>query len=193
MDDPIRLALIYGSIRPGRFCTTVAAWAEHHIGDEPGFALDAIDPAALTLSDPSGGIDSETVATLRRRIGAAEAFLVVTPEYNHGYTAALKAVIDAVNAEWQAKPVAFVSYGGQSGGLRAIEQLRLVFAELHAVTLRDSVSFPNAWQVFDADGHLLAPSEPERALRLLLRRLGWWAAALRSARRAVPYARSAVA
>ncbi len=69
----------------------------------------------------------------------ADAFLVVTPEYNHGYPAALKELIDSVYEPWHAKPVAFVSYGGASGGIRAVEQLRQVFAELHAVTLRDGV------------------------------------------------------
>jgi len=62
------------------------------------------------------------------------AFVVVTPEYNHGYPAPLKSLIDSVGREWQAKPVAFVSYGGVSGGLRAVEQLRQVFAKLHMVT-----------------------------------------------------------
>jgi NADPH-dependent FMN reductase len=65
----------------------------------------------------------------QERIAAAEAFVVVTPEYNHGYPAPLKALIDSSGAEWYAKPIAFVSYGGISGGLRAVEQLRLVFGE----------------------------------------------------------------
>ena len=60
----------------------------------------------------------------------------------------------------KSKPVAFVSYGGVSGGLRAVEQLRLVFAELHAVTMRDAVSFAGAWEQFDQSGKLL---QPERA------------------------------
>ena len=115
--------------------------------------------------------------------GAAEAFVVVTPEYNHGYPAALKSLIDSVGAEWQAKPVAFVSYGGASGGLRAVEQLRLVFAELHAVTIRDSVSFASAWEQFDETGKLRHPERADRSMATLLNRLHWWAVALRNARR----------
>ncbi len=76
-------------------------------------------------------------------LSEADAFIVVTPEYNHSFTASLKFVLDLVYEPWQGKPVAFVSYGGISGGLRAVEQLRLVFAELHAVTVRDTVSFAN--------------------------------------------------
>lgn len=75
-------------------------------------------------------------AELADRIGAADAFVVVTPEYNHSYPGPLHA-IDSVGEQWRAKPVGFVSYGGVSGGLRAVEPLRVVFAELHAVTIRE--------------------------------------------------------
>ncbi len=68
-------------------------------------------------------------------------FVVVTPEYNHSFPGPLKAAIDRHVTPWQAKPVGFVSYGGISGGLRAVEHLRQVFAELHAVTVRETVSF----------------------------------------------------
>ena len=65
----------------------------------------------------------------------------MTPEYNHGYPASLKQAIEIPHAEWKAKPCRFASDGGLAGGLRAVEQLRQVFAELHAVTMRDTVSF----------------------------------------------------
>jgi NAD(P)H-dependent FMN reductase len=115
----------------------------------------------------------------------------VTPEYNHGYPAPLKALIDSAGVEWHAKPVAFVSYGGVSGGLRAVEQLRLVFAELHAVTIRDSVSFPGAWEQFDETGALRNPERAHRGMKTLVARLHWWAVALRQARSMAPYSLSA--
>jgi NAD(P)H-dependent FMN reductase len=102
----------------------------------------------------------------------------------------LKALIDSAGAEWQAKPVAFVSYGGISGGLRAVEQLRLVFAELHAVTVRDSVSFPSAWEQFDELGALTNPERADKSMETLLARLNWWAVALREARSNAPYSLS---
>jgi NAD(P)H-dependent FMN reductase len=83
--------------------------------------------------------------------------------------------------------VACVSYGGISGGLRAIEQLRLVFAEVHAMVIRDSVSFANARTRFDPAGGLHEPEAPRAAMALLLRQLQWWALALRAARGASPY------
>ena len=114
----------------------------------------------------------------------------MTPEYNHGYPAPLKALIDSAGVEWHAKPVAFVSYGGVSGGLRAVEQLRLVFAELHAVTIRDSVS-PGAWEQFDETGALRNPERAHRGMKTLVARLHWWAVALRQARSMAPYSLSA--
>jgi NAD(P)H-dependent FMN reductase len=111
---------------------------------------------------------------------------VVTPEYNHSFPASLKNVLDWHHTEWQAKPVGFVSYGGLSGGLRAVEQLRPVFAELHAVTVRDAVSFHMAWERFGEDG---APKDDASvaAAKVLLDQLGWWGNALREARAKTPY------
>ena len=113
--------------------------------------------------------------------------MVVTPEYNHSYPAPLKAVIDSHSREWHAKPVGFVSYGGLSGGLRAVEHLRPVFAELHAVTVRDTVSFHGGRSCFGPDGRPLDPREPGAAAHRLLDRLTWWGVTLRDAHRARPY------
>ena len=179
MKDEIKVAVIYGSTRPGRFCDTVVKWTAERVAASGKFLVDLVDPA-----QPSA-------ESLQQRLREADGFVVVTPEYNHGYPAPLKALIDSSGAEWQAKPVAFVSYGGVSGGLRAVEQLRLVFAELHAVTIRDSVSFAGAWEQFDADGTLRDPERAQRTMETVLERLQWWAVALRNARTAVPYLKSA--
>jgi NAD(P)H-dependent FMN reductase len=187
MVDPILIALIYGSTRPGRFCDKVVHWAAAEIRRRAIFALDIIDPAQLVLPSPHKCQDRDELVQLTQRIERADAFIIVTPEYNHGYPAPLKFLIDSVYSPWQAKPVAFVSYGGIAGGLRAVEQLRLVFAELHAVTIRDSVSFANAWEQFDANGQLLQPERARRSMTALLEQLQWWARALRTARAAAPY------
>jgi NAD(P)H-dependent FMN reductase len=177
VDTRIRIGLIYGSTRKGRFCDTVARWAAAEILKTGAFELDQIDPA-------------EPIA-VHQRIAKADAFVVVTPEYNHGYPAPLKALIDSVGEEWQAKPVAFVSYGGISGGLRAVEQLRQVFSELHVVNVRDSVSFAGASERFDDGGELLEPAKHSRAMKRMLGQLNWWARALREARDANSYADAA--
>lgn len=175
----LQLAVILGSTRQGRLCERVARWAAARVEADARFGLDVIDPA------------TDAAAEVGRRLQQADAFLVVTPEYNHGYPAPLKTLIDSWYDEWQAKPVAFVSYGGISGGLRAVEQLRQVFAELHAMTVRDTVSFDNAWDRFDAAGALLQPERAERAMQVMLSRLHWWARALHDARAGAAYAEAA--
>lgn len=181
-----RIAVIYGSDREGRFCDVVAGWVLGQLAKDPDLELDPIDPLELQLPPRMGGTTA-ALANLEDRLATADAFIVVTPEYNHSFPAALKAVIDSANEAWHAKPVAFVSYGGISGGLRAVEQLRLVFAELHAVTLRDSVAFANAWDRF-VDGRPADEPKAARALRHMVGRLKWWSDALRQARLARPYA-----
>ena len=183
----IRVALIYGSTRKGRFCDKVGQWAAEQIMSSGNFSLNVIDPAAPRPQPQAGAEEKHDLISLRQHIGEADAFVVVTPEYNHGYPAPLKSLIDSVGPEWQAKPVAFVSYGGISGGLRAVEQLRQVFAELHTVTIRDGVSFASASEQFDAAGMLIEPERARRSMAILLARLHWWAVALRDARNAVPY------
>jgi len=191
MQQKLKIALIYGSTRPGRFCDKVASWTASQISATHAFELDVIDPASPEARTAEKSSESLDTAWLSRHIGGADAFIVVTPEYNHVYPAALKSLIDSVGAEWHAKPVAFVSYGGISGGIRAAEQLRQVFAEVHAVTIRDAVTFPMAWEQFDADGTLKNPDRPSRQMQTVLKRLAWWANALREARTAVPYAPAA--
>jgi NAD(P)H-dependent FMN reductase len=191
MADKIKVALIYGSARKGRFCDTVARWVAEQIARHEGFAIDLIDPADDSLQAVPHEDSPRGAHSLWQRVAEADAFVVVTPEYNHGYPAPLKSLIDSVGAEWHAKPVAFVSYGGVSGGLRAVEQLRLVFAELHTVTIRDAVSFAGAWEQFDETGKLLNPERHQRAMTAMLACLRWWATALRAARNAEPYGKAA--
>jgi NAD(P)H-dependent FMN reductase len=193
MNQRVKVGLIYGSARQGRFCDTVAKWAEKELGASGDFAVEVIDPAAQARAARSDLAPQQAsdYRSLRTQLAEADAFVVVTPEYNHGYPAALKELIDSAGEEWYAKPVAFVSYGGVSGGLRAVEQLRQVFAELHVVSIRDSVSFQNAWQLFDADG---CPAEPGRCsaqMSRMLAKLHWWAIALRTARDKSPYSAAA--
>jgi NAD(P)H-dependent FMN reductase len=120
-------------------------------------------------------------------IVTADAVVFVTPEYNRGYPSSLKFAIDSAREEWAAKPVCFVSYGGMSGGLRSVEQLRLVCAELHMVSLRDCVSLHMCHDLFDEAGALKEPSGPNTAARTMLDHLLWWAVALKEARARWPY------
>lgn len=184
---PLRLAIIIGSNRQGRFAPTVANWFVEHVRQRDELDVDVIDLAGFDIPSRLGKVGGAAMTPFRERVGRADAFVIVTPEYNHGYPAALKQAIDFVHAEWQAKPIGFVAYGGVSGGLRAVEQLRLVFAELHAVTIRDSVSLHGASQLFDEHGALRNPDPANAAAKLMLDELLWFAQALRAARESRPY------
>jgi NAD(P)H-dependent FMN reductase len=171
----------------------VADWLAAVAGEHGGFDVDVVDLAEPDLplampafgSTPSAAVLAEA-GKVTPRLAAADAFVVVTPEYNHSYPAALKNVIDWHRTEWAAKPVAFVSYGGISGGLRAVEHLRAVFAELHSVTIRETVSFHGAHTRFGTDGVPLDDSAAVAA-KALLDQLEWWARSLAEARAARPY------
>lgn len=191
MSHSPRIAFVVGSTRTGRFGQVVANWFTAQARELGHPHIDVIDlaEAGLPVVMP-GSPDAERPAAVQavaRRLADAEAFVVLTPEYNHSFPASLKNAIDWYQQEWQAKPVAFVSYGGVSGGLRAVEQLRQVFAELHAVTVRDSVSFHRAWELFDENGLPKDPTGCNGAAKTMLDQLAWWAQALTEARVARPY------
>ncbi|WP_199429504.1 NADPH-dependent FMN reductase [Qaidamihabitans albus] len=185
-DTQLNLAIIIGSTRKDRFCPVPAKWFAAEAAGHDGIEVDLIDLADMELPDTLD--HSMDVAALGPRLAAADAFVVVTPEYNHSYPAALKTAIDHFHAEWQAKPVGFVSYGGMAGGLRAVEHLRQVFAELHATTVRDTLSFAQFWDRFDAGGRPKDAESASAAARSMLGQLAWWGTALREAREARPYA-----
>jgi NAD(P)H-dependent FMN reductase len=128
-----------------------------------------------------------SMADLTGRLDAADAFILVTPEYNHSYPASLKAAIDWHFTQWTAKPVAFVSYGGAAGGRHAVLHLENVLTELHAVTIRDGLSFPNYYLNFDMDDGRPQDEMAAGYAKAMLDQFSWWATALRSARQRVPY------
>ncbi|MFJ3584920.1 NADPH-dependent FMN reductase [Streptomyces sp. NPDC090127] len=188
---PLKLAVIVASNRTGRFAPVLVDWLRGRLAEHPDFDVDIVDlaevdlPTALSFQ-PDAAVSAE-LAKVSPVLDAADAFVVLTPEFNHSFPASLKALIDWHFGEWQAKPVGFVSYGGMSGGLRAVEQLRQVFAELHAMTIRDTVSFHNAHGHFDETGRHKDPTGPDAAAKAMLDQLAWWAHALRDAKAVRPY------
>lgn len=184
-DRAVRIAVIIGSVRTGRFGPTIARWFAGELAGRDDVTVDVVDLLGIDLSPALDGNpdDPRHPATgLRDRLAEADAFVVVTPEYNHSYPAGLKTAIDTVHAEWAAKPVGFVSYGGRSGGLRAVEHLRTVFVELHAAPVRDGVSLHDAWSQFDDAGRPVDDGAAAAAAATLTDQLVWWGRALRAAR-----------
>ncbi len=192
MPQRYRLGVIIGSVRSGRGGQVVADWFVREAENFGAFAVDVIDAREYELSLGFGdALPPKTpphAQGLTQALDEADAFVVVTPEYNHSYPAGLKNLIDWHHRVWHAKPVGFVSYGGIAGGLRAVEHLRCVFAEVHAVTIRDSVSFANYWERYGPGGDW--PREPEGsnlAAKKMLDQLAWWTQALTDAKQQRPY------
>jgi NAD(P)H-dependent FMN reductase len=187
----LRLAVLTTCGNDSRSGPLVAQWFVREAEQYGGYEVDVIDLAQAELpvliTRPPSPEAELRLASVTPRLAAADAFVIVTPEYNRAYPAVLKGAIDWHVAEWRAKPIGFVSYGGRSGGLRAIEQLRLVFAELHAVTLRDSVNFIDVWDQFGPDGLPKDGPGCSGAAKVMLDQLQWWATSLREARLNRPY------
>ena len=180
---PLRVAILIGSIRTGRFGPTPAHWIADQAAQRDDLVVDVIDladhacPPVLHDDAPPASVQA-----LGHRLERAEAFIVVTPVYNRGYPASVKNAIDWFYAEWQLKPVGFVSYGGRTGGLQSIDALRGVFTEFHAVTLRDTITFANHEDHFDDRGHPIDVELTSRLAATLLDQLAWWGLSLRDAR-----------
>ncbi|TDO92378.1 NAD(P)H-dependent FMN reductase [Enemella evansiae] len=179
--------MISSSVRTDRMCPTIADWVTATLSDVDGVEVDLIDLAETTLPDdsllyPGGGPKTEVAD----RIEAAEAFVFVTPEYNHSYPASLKRLIDWHYDEWVRKPAMIVAYGVR-GGYAAIEHLRGVLAELSIVTTRRAVGLSAPWEVLD-DAECYRPAEDvTQGLRGALAELDWWAGLLTDARANRPF------
>lgn len=184
----LRIALLVGSVRRPRLADPLAAWLERELTATGWLDLDTIDLAAVPLpmhAVQPGGTPASPIAG---RLAAADAFVLLTPEHNHSFPASVKNAIDWHVAEWAYKPVAFVGYGG-SGGIRAVEQLRAVFPELRAITIREAVLLPRAWEHLDADGTFVPPPGTVQALHATTTELRKWARALRPLRTPTPTGR----
>jgi NAD(P)H-dependent FMN reductase len=124
----------------------------------------------------------------REGLHGLDGYVVVTPEYNHGYPGGLKNALDHAMAAWANKPVAFVSYGGTAGGARAVEQLRLVAIELRLVPIRDEVNVRLIGVALDEHGRPTDDFYAKRAA-LMIDTLFWWAHVTRDGRQKHPTGR----
>ena len=189
----MHLQIILGSIREGRRSGPVAQWAlrqaEARAAKRSGVTVELIDLKdwKLPLFDlerfPSQGdyqdpLQQRWAATIAR----ADGYLFVSPEYNHGYTAALKNALDYLYAEWNRKPASFVSFGNAEGA-RGIEQLRLVLIELEMAALPTAVHLRDVTKKI-VDGVFTADPHEDERFGVVFDEWMWWADALRVARTA---------
>lgn len=183
--------IILGSTRPGRVGLPVARWFEARALAHGAFEIEFVDLAELALPfmdelrHPRFH-DYQHAHTVRwsAMVEGADAFVLVTAEYNHGYPAPLKNAIDYLNREWQDKPVGFVSYGGVAAGTRALQQLKPVVSVLRMLPVAEAVNIPFVQQFLGEDGQLRANEVMEQAADALLDELVRTEAALRPLRAA---------
>mgnify|MGYP003393657325 CR=1 FL=1 len=183
----IKIAIILGSTRPKRNGEAVAHWVYELAQQRTDATFDLIDLKEVDLpllDEPESAITGRYVHAHTKawsaRINAYDGFVLVTPEYNHGTCAALKNAIDFLYKEWNNKAAGFVAYGSFKGA-RAVEQLRLIMAELQVATVRAQVGF-----ALDRDfkDHTRFEPEPghDKELTTMLDQLVAWAGALRTLR-----------
>ncbi len=164
-----RLMIVVGSVRPGRIGLPIARWVEAEAGRHGGFEIDFVDLAELALPF----MDEPNHPRFRRytrqhtiewsaRVDAADAFIFVSPEYNHSFSPALKNAIDYLAQEWWRKPLGFVSYGGVSGGSRGVIALEPAIVGVGLVRAGAEVEIPFAGQQV-ADG-VFSPDEKNTAV-----------------------------
>lgn len=180
--------VILGSTRKGRRGEQVWRWLLRHAEARPDLEVRAVDLKAWDLPHydfpkvPSRGeYEHPGQVAWGEHVAQADGFLLVTPEYNHGYPAALKNALDLVFAEWQRKPVAFATYGGAGGGIRAAQQLTEVSVELGMVPLRSRVTIPRVFNAFGDDGRP-ADERLDAAAERVFDELQWWGSLLAAAR-----------
>jgi NAD(P)H-dependent FMN reductase len=174
MNQPV-LQIIVGSTRSGRKGPAVAEWVERAAVEHGGFAVELVDLAQVDLpllDEPDhprfGRYTHESTRRWSETVQRADAFVFVVPEYNHSFNAATKNALDHLHAEWAHKPVGTVTYGGVSGGVRAMEALRPVFSGLRMVVVNDAVNIPFFATQIDDDGAFHPSEVSEQAAKAML-------------------------
>lgn len=179
-----RIAFIVGSTRPGRKADVVVRWLDKLASRRDDASYDVLDLAEIDLphlDEPvpaAMGQDYANEHTSRwaELVDSYDGYVFITPEYNHGTTGVLKNALDFLYQEWHNKSAGFVGYG-LVGGVRAVEQLRLVVAELHIASVRDQVTL-SLFTDFDGEGNLTPAPHHEQAAHKMLDEVVAWADAL---------------
>ena len=178
-----KIGIILGSTRPGRNGEAVAKWVYEHASKRSDAEFELVDlldyklPHLDEIAPPSMGQYSQPhTLAWADKIAQFDGYVIVTPEYNHSPSGALKNAIDYLFKEWNNKAVGFVSYGAQ-GGARAVEHLRLVAGELMMADVRAqlALSLPYDFENYS----VLRPTERhEQVLGTVLDQVVAWSNAL---------------
>src|SRR6478672_3812263 len=190
MSRPV-LQVIVASTRPSRRGLAVAAWIQQLAEQHSGFDVELVDLAHVGLpvfDEPNHPRLQQYVHRHTQDWSAAiargDAFVFVTPEYNHSYPGSLKNALDYLAVEWADKAAGIVSYGGVSAGLRAATALKPVLAALRMVPVVEAVSIPFFAQFLTDDDEFVPNAELEAGAKGMLDELLRLTGALRSLRAA---------
>lgn len=180
-----KLNIIVCSTRPTRAGLPIAEWLHSFARDHGGFDCELVDLATFNLpvfDEPEHPrlqkYKHEHTKRWSASVASADAFVFVTPEYNHGAPPALINALNYLNREWQYKPAGLVSYGGVSGGLRAVQAEKLAFTSLKMVPIVEGVIIPNFVQHIGED-KIFRPNDLHvESARVMLNELIRWSRAL---------------
>lgn len=185
----LKLHTIICSTRPGRVGPSVASWFDRIAREEGTFECELVDLADFDLpvfDEPNHPAmqqyEHEHTRAWSRNVAAADAYVFVTPEYNHTPPASLVNALDFVYREWNYKPCAFVSYGGGSGGIRSAHTSVLQLTTLKMMPLPEAVMVQRPWQLMDDEGNFQAEEHHKRSADAMLGELNRWALALKTLR-----------
>jgi len=183
----LKIAIILGSTRPGRNGEAVAKWvyeiaqkrsdAEFELVDIKDYNLALLDEPMPPITGQYSKAHTKAWAA---KIGSFDGYVFVTPEYNHSTSGALKNAIDFLFREWNDKAAGFVSYGG-AGGARAVEQLRLVLAEVQMATVRNQVLL-SMFHDFENFSVFKPAAHHEKSVNAMFDQVIAWGRALRTLR-----------
>lgn len=184
-----QLKIIIGSTRPTRKGPIVADWFLKIAKQHPDFEVELLDLKEIDLplmDEPNHPrVQKYTKAHTKKwskTIDSADAFVIVTPEYNFGYPATLKNALDYLSVEWSDKPMGFVSYGGISGGTRAVQELKLPVTALGMMPIPQAVNIPFFTQFINDNDVFEANETLEKSANVMLTKLQNWAKALKNMR-----------
>lgn len=176
------LKIIIASTRPGRKGPSIASWVYDVAKTHSEFDTELVDLAKINLpilDEPEHPrlqkYQHQHTKDWSAKINEGDAYIVVTSEYNFSIPASLKNAMDYLYNEWNYKPMAIVSYGGVSGGLRAAQSFKQVITAQKMMPLAESVPIPFFTQFIDADGKFNATDIHNKGLGILLKELAFWA------------------
>mgnify|MGYP001038808420 CR=1 FL=1 len=192
--EKINIKIIIGSTRQNRFGEKPAKWIYEEAKKLEKVEVELLDlrnypmpffNSSLSPATAQGKYEDEIVQKWSEKIKEGDAFIIITPEYNHGYPAVLKNAIDVIYSEWNKKPIGFVSYGGV-GGARSVEQLRQVAIGLQMAPIRNAIHITGEMffkAIADRNSQNFEVFEPLREqLQNFLNELLWWAKTLKNGR-----------